>query len=72
MRHDHVVDVAARRASYHHQMARLGTVHGVQGDAPVEGDEAAAVLHRERQQIDVCDLIWPEIGLRINPFVVAQ
>jgi hypothetical protein len=53
-------------------MPRLGAAHGVQGDAAIESSEAATVLHRERQQISVSDLIWSKDSIRIDPFAVAQ
>lgn len=47
-------------------MLRLGTMHGGQGDAAVEGDEAAAVLYRQRQQISVSNLPRPADAIVIE------
>jgi len=41
-------------------VARLGATHRGERDAPVEGDEPAAVPDRERQEIDIGEPSWPE------------
>ena len=41
-------------------MLRLGSAHGAERNAAVEGDEPAAVLHCKRQQVHIGDLFRPK------------
>jgi len=46
--------------SYRDHVPRLRTVHGGKWNGAVERREPSAILHREREQIDIGELLWAE------------
>jgi hypothetical protein len=65
------VDEAAQLEDNH--MPRLGAAHGLQGQASIEGQEPAAILDRQAQQINVRDLVGPkDVAVVEDRFVVME
>ena len=59
-------------APKHQQVLLCSTVHAGQRDALVETDQAAAVAHGQRQQVQIRDLVVPLHACEVEKFVVPQ
>lgn len=53
-------------------MLDTGAAHGSEGDALIEGDEAAAVFYRQREQMQIGDLVVAVHAVDVDGSVIAQ